>query len=257
MNYVRAKKRLGQHFLTDRGIAEKIAASLSLVGYDCVLEIGPGTGALTHFLLNRGIKDLRAIEIDNESVDYLEANFPDLKLIKGDYLDYNIGSLFSGRYAVIGNFPYNISSQIFFKVLEERESVEEVTGMLQKEVAERICAKPGSKTYGILSVLLQAYYDVEYLFTVSPDVFSPPPKVHSAVIRLRRNRLNDPNCDYAKLKRVVKATFNHRRKMIRNSVKSAFNVGDATMDLFTQRPEQLSVSEFEALTNWIFENSIS
>lgn len=255
MKHVRAKKQLGQHFLTDKGIAEKISNTLSLDGYGSVLEIGPGTGALTQFLVNRGIEDLRAIEIDSESVLYLEEHYPDLKLIKGDFLDYDIASEFSGEYSIIGNFPYNISSQIFFRVLEERENVVEVTGMLQKEVAQRICAPPGSKTYGILSVLLQAYFDVEYLFTVSPEVFNPPPKVDSAVIRLRRNRSRDPDCDYPMLKRVVKATFNHRRKMIRNSVKSLFDVGDATMDLFTLRPEQLSVGEFDRLTKWVIDNT--
>ncbi|TFH39358.1 MAG: 16S rRNA (adenine(1518)-N(6)/adenine(1519)-N(6))-dimethyltransferase RsmA [Bacteroidia bacterium] len=256
MSYVRAKKQLGQHFLTDMSVAEKVAGTLSLEGYDSVLEIGPGTGALTRFLMKRGISDLKAIEVDNESVEYLEQHFPSLTLIKADFLKWDIGSLFDGRFAITGNFPYHISSQIFFRVLEERERVMEVTGMLQKEVAERICAGPGSKTYGILSVLLQTFYNVEYLFTVPPEVFHPRPKVTSAVIRLKRNNVSDPGCDFKLMKRVIKATFNQRRKMVRNSVRSVFDTGDSTIDLLTRRPEQLSVAEFVRLTNWIEENAI-
>jgi len=257
MNRVRAKKQLGQHFLTDTSVAERIAGTLTLEGYRNVLEIGPGTGALTSFLIKRGIEKLSVIEIDNESVEYLEKHFPGLSLIKGDFLERDLNDAFDGPFAITGNFPYHISSQIFFRVLEERDRVMEVTGMLQKEVAERICAGPGSKTYGILSVLLQTFYSVEYLFTVPPEVFYPRPKVMSAVIRLKRNGVEDPGCDFKMMKRVVKATFNQRRKMIRNSVKSVFNVGGAGIDLFTRRPEQLSVAEFVRLTNWIQENTIT
>lgn len=254
MNRVRAKKRYGQHFLIDSNIAEKIAATLSLEGYESVLEVGPGTGSLTRHLLKRGIPDLRAIEVDDESSAYMADHFPALNLIKGDFLNFNIAGEFQGPFAITGNFPYNISSQIFFKALEERSRVVEITGMLQKEVAERICAPPGSKTYGILSVLLQTFYSVEYLFSVGPEVFSPPPKVTSAVIRLRRNNITDPGCDFAMMKRVVKATFNQRRKMIRNSVRSVFIIEDESFDLLSKRPEQLSVEDFVRLTLWVEKN---
>ena len=192
MNKVYPKKNLGQHFLKDTAIARKIADSLTGNGYNSVLEIGPGMGVLTGFLIERGFSDFRVIEIDNESVHYLHANFPGLKtIITGDFLSMDLDSYYPGKLAIIGNFPYNISTQIFFKVLKHRDKVIEIAGMLQKEVAERICAGPGSKTYGILSVLLQAFYKTEYLFTVSEHVFSPPPKVKSGVIRLIRNDVNE------------------------------------------------------------------
>jgi 16S rRNA (adenine1518-N6/adenine1519-N6)-dimethyltransferase len=255
MNKVRAKKSLGQHFLKDRNIAEKIASSLTGEGYDSVIEIGPGMGVLTGFLINRHFADFRVIEIDNESVHYLEANFPELKnIIRGDFLKIDIDALVPGRLGIIGNFPYNISTQILFKTLDHRDKIIEVTGMLQKEVAERICAGPGSKTYGILSVLLQAYYNIEYLFTVSEEVFSPPPKVKSGVVRLRRNNVIKLDCNEVLFKRVVKACFNQRRKTLRNSVRAGFELKTEDYQLFHLRPEQLSVNQFIDLTNWIEKN---
>ena len=257
MGRVSPKKNLGQHFLKDRSIAERIAGTLSGSGYDSVLEIGPGMGMLTGFLLARNFNDFRVIEIDNESVHYLKENYPGLKeIIRGDFLSMDIDSFFSGKIAVIGNFPYNISSQILFKVLKHREKVTEICGMFQKEVAERICAPPGTKTYGILSVLLQAYYSAEYLFTVPEYVFSPPPKVKSGVIRLRRNQVTELGCDETLFIRVVKAGFNQRRKTLRNSVKSAFALQRDDYEDFGLRPEQLSVNQFVRLTNWIEKNRI-
>jgi len=257
MSRVRPKKNLGQHFLKDRSIAEKIAGTLTGSGYDSVLEIGPGMGMLTGFLMERRFNDFRVIEIDNESVHYLKENYPGLKeIIRGDFLSLDIDSYFQGKLAVIGNFPFNISSQILFKVLKHKEKVTEVCGMFQKEVAERICAPPGTKTYGILSVLLQAFYSAEYLFTVSEDVFSPPPKVKSGVIRLRRNQVTELACDEALFTRVVKAGFNQRRKTLRNSVKSAFDLQRYDYEEFGLRPEQLSVNQFVKLTNWIEKNRV-
>ena len=251
------KKNLGQHFLRDLGIARKIAASLTGEGYSSVLEIGPGMGILTGCLLERGFPDLRVIEIDNESVHYLKANFPELgNIITGDFLSMDIEDLFPAKFAIIGNFPYNISTQIFFKVLKHRDKVVEIAGMLQKEVAERLCAGPGSKTYGILSVLLQAFYKTEYLFTVPEHVFSPPPKVKSGVIRLIRNDVNKLDCDEILFFRVVKACFNQRRKTLRNSVRSAFDLKRDDYSEFGLRPEQLSVDQFVRLTRWIAENRI-
>jgi 16S rRNA (adenine1518-N6/adenine1519-N6)-dimethyltransferase len=258
MSYVKPKKNLGQHFLKDKSIAREIAASLTGSGYNDVLEIGPGTGILTRCLLERGFTDLWVIEIDNESVHYLKINFPELKnIVTGDFLTFDINRFFTGKLAIIGNFPYNISSQIFFKVLDQREKVAEVCGMLQKEVAERICAKPGSKTYGILSVLIQAFYSAEFLFTVSNKVFSPPPKVQSGVIRLRRNEVRNLECDEKLFFRVVKACFNQRRKTLRNSVKASFDLKNTDFPEFHLRPEQLSVEQFVNLTNWISRNRIS
>jgi 16S rRNA (adenine1518-N6/adenine1519-N6)-dimethyltransferase len=255
MNKVRAKKSLGQHFLKDKNIAKKIAFSLTGEGYDSVIEIGPGMGVLTGFLIGRNFPDFRVIEIDNESVHYLENNFPQLKnIIRGDFLTLDLDALFQDKLGIIGNFPYNISTQILFKTLEHRDKVIEVTGMLQKEVAERICAVPGSKTYGILSVLLQAYYNIEYLFTVSEEVFSPPPKVKSGVIRLRRNNIVNLGCDEVLFRKVVKACFNQRRKTLRNSVRSVFELKTEDYSLFHLRPEQLSVNQFIDLTNWIEKN---
>jgi len=257
MGNVKAKKSLGQHFLKDKAIAKQISDSLSGIGYDSVLEIGPGMGVLTGFLLERKFSDFRVVEIDNESVIYLHSNFPGLtNLIKGDFLKLDIGQLFPGKLGIIGNFPYNISTQILFKVLDYHEKIVEVTGMLQKEVAERICAGPGSKTYGILSVLLKAYYDSEYLFTVPEHVFSPPPKVKSGVIRLRRNGIESLNCDEKLFLRVVKACFNQRRKTLRNSVRAAFQLKSENYPELYLRPEQLSVDQFVRLTNWINDNKI-
>lgn len=256
MSKVRAKKSLGQHFLKDMEIAARIAGSLTGEGYETVLEIGPGMGVLTGFLLGRNFKDFRVVEIDNESVHYLSANFPQLtNIIRGDFLVMDIDTLFQEKLGVIGNFPYNISTQILFKVLDHKDKIVEVTGMLQKEVAERICAGPGSKTYGIISVLLQAFYDTDYLFTVSEDVFSPPPKVKSGVIRLRRNQTINLGCDEVLFKKVVKACFNQRRKTLRNSVRAVFDLKSEDYPLFYLRPEQLSVNQFIALANWIEENS--
>lgn len=255
MNKVRAKKGLGQHFLKDKDIAARIAFALTGEGYDSVIEIGPGMGILTGFLLERNFRDFRVVEIDYESVHYLEANFPKLKnIIRADFLQLDINSMFNEKLGVIGNFPYNISTQILFKVLDHKDKIIELTGMLQKEVAERICAGPGTKTYGILSVLLQAYYKIEYLFTVPETVFSPPPKVKSGVVRLRRNDTISLGCNEVLFKKVVKACFNQRRKTLRNSVKAVFELKSNEYPLFHLRPEQLSVNQFVDLTNWIEEN---
>lgn len=257
MSRVQAKKNLGQHFLKDRSIASDIAGSLTGEGYSSVLEIGPGTGILTGFLIERNFPDFRVIEIDNESVHFLKENFPDLKeIIRGDFLTLDIEEKFAGKVAVIGNFPYNISTQILFRVLDYRDKVPEVCGMFQKEVAERICASPGNKTYGIISVLLQAYYNTEYLFTVPEHVFSPPPKVKSGVIRLTRNSTSGLGCDKVLFTKVVKAGFNQRRKTLRNSIKSAFSLKKEDFKYFGLRPEQLSVEQFVEMTNWIEENRI-
>ena len=257
MGRVHPKKNLGQHFLTDQGIARKIAETLSGNGYHSVLEIGPGMGILTRYLIERGFQDLRVIEIDNESVHFLKENFPELKeIIRGDFLTMDIDLHFSDKLAVIGNFPYNISTQILFRVLQNREKITEVCGMLQKEVAERICGGPGSRIYGILSVLLQAFYTTEYLFTVSEHVFSPPPKVKSGVIRLIRNDVKNLDCDEALFVRVVKAGFNQRRKTLRNSIRSAFDLKREDYKDFNLRPEQLSVAQFVEMTRWVEENRI-
>jgi 16S rRNA (adenine1518-N6/adenine1519-N6)-dimethyltransferase len=254
---VYAKKNLGQHFLRDAGIANKIANSLTGAGYSSVLEIGPGMGILTGYLLGRGFNDFRVIEIDNESVHYIKEHFPELNnVITGDFLSLDIDKYFTEKMAIIGNFPYNISTQILFKVLKHREKVVEIAGMLQKEVAERICAGPGSKTYGILSVLLQAFYKTEYLFTVPENVFSPPPKVKSGVIRLIRNDVKNIDCDEILFFRVVKACFNQRRKTLRNSVRAAFELKRDDYHEFGLRPEQLSVDQFVQLTRWIDKNRI-
>lgn len=255
MSWVQPKKNLGQHFLKDIAIAHRIADSLTGEGYGSVLEIGPGMGILTGFLLERGFPDFRVVEIDNESVHFLHENFPGLKnILTGDFLTMDLDAYFPDKMAIIGNFPYNISTQILFKVLKHREKVVEISGMLQKEVAERICAGPGSRTYGIMSVLLQAFYTTEYLFTVSENVFSPPPKVKSGVIRLRRNEVSNLECDEVLFIRVVKACFNQRRKTLRNSVRSAFRLIRDDYHEFGLRPEQLSVEQFVNLTNWIDKN---
>ena len=251
------KKSLGQHFLKDTATARKITDTLTGNGYGTVLEIGPGMGILTGYLLEKNFNDFRVIEIDNESVHYINEHFPELKnVITGDFLSLDIEKYFTDKLAIIGNFPYNISTQIFFKVLKHREKVVEIAGMLQKEVAERICAGPGSKTYGILSVLLQAFYKTEYLFTVPEHVFSPPPKVKSGVIRLMRNDVKNLDCDEVLFFRVVKACFNQRRKTLRNSVRAAFDLKRDDYPEFGLRPEQLSVDQFVQLTRWIDENRI-
>ena len=258
MGEVRAKKALGQHFLVDLNIARKICDSLSggsAAGGPCtVLEVGCGMGVLTQFLLRRSDIVVWGAEIDAESVDYLRAHYPEFtpRLMAGDFLRMELRALFPDGVRVIGNFPYNISSQIFFKVLEHRDLVPECVGMIQREVAERIACPPGSKEYGILSVLLQAWYDIEYLFTVGEKVFNPPPKVKSAVIRLRRNGVVRLACDERLFVRVVKASFGQRRKMLRNSLRAAFgDFGGAEHPFFSQRAEQLSVADFVALTQWV------
>ena len=251
MQPVRPKKALGQHFLTDAGIAQDIVAALRSHGP--VLEVGPGTGVLTQHLLRNPDIQLKVIEIDSESVRYLLEHYPALApgLYEADFLRMDLTKLFPGPFALIGNFPYNISSQIFFKVLDARERIPEVVCMIQKEVAERIAAGPGTKTYGILSVLLQAWYDIEYLFTVGEGAFAPPPKVKSAVIRLVRSSRVSLDCDESLFKQVVKTTFNQRRKTIRNSLKpllSTLPALPAYIPYLDARPEQLSVEEFAELT---------
>jgi 16S rRNA (adenine1518-N6/adenine1519-N6)-dimethyltransferase len=254
MTRVRPKKYLGQHFLNDRTIAERISGSLTGEGYRFLLEIGPGMGILTGYLIERGFNDFRVVEIDEESVHYLKKKFEGLRTISGDFLDLDLDTLFPEKLAVIGNFPYNISSQIFFRILKYKNKVEEVCCMLQEEVARRICAGPGSRTYGILSVLLQAYYSAEYLFSVPADVFSPQPKVQSGVIRLRRNGILKLDCDEELFFKVVKACFNQRRKILRNSVRAAFTLKNYDYDELYLRPEQLSVDQFVRLTSWIENN---
>jgi 16S rRNA (adenine1518-N6/adenine1519-N6)-dimethyltransferase len=247
---VRAKKHLGQHFLKDQNIARKITGSLLPVTRD-VLEVGPGTGVLTRYLLEMPLS-LRTVEVDAEAVEHLHAAFPDHRerIARGDFLEIPLDRWFDGPFSIIGNFPYNISSQIFFKVLAHRERVPQVVCMIQKEVAERISSPPGNKSYGILSVLLQAYYTIEYLFTVNEQVFDPPPRVKSAVIRLVRNARVTLGCDERLFLAVVKSGFNQRRKTLRNSLKALLPDGFAS-DKLALRPEQLSVDDFIALCNEI------
>ncbi|MFP4557509.1 MAG: 16S rRNA (adenine(1518)-N(6)/adenine(1519)-N(6))-dimethyltransferase RsmA [Bacteroidales bacterium] len=256
MQKVKPKKQLGQHFLNDKNIAQKIVDNLDAQRADFVLEVGPGMGVLTHLLLDRFGEKLFAAEVDSDSVNYLQEYLPDLnnRLLHENFLKVDLKKYLNGNVAIIGNFPYNISSQIFFKVLDNRDMVQEVVGMIQHEVALRICEPPGSRTYGILSVLLQAYYDIQYLFTVSEGVFTPPPNVKSAVVRLTRNQTVKLNCNEKLFLRVVKAAFNQRRKMLRNSIKSAFNGFAADNDMLNRRPEQLSVAEFIELTNFVEAN---
>lgn len=254
MQQVRAKKFLGQHFLTDLSVAQRIAETIES---GRVLEIGPGMGVLTQYLLKNPNIDLTAIELDRESVAYLREWYPELHLIEGDFLKLDLNTLYpEGDFCVIGNYPYNISSQIFFKVLEYKDRIPVCSGMIQKEVAERIASKPGKKAYGILSVLLQAYYDIEYLFTVNENVFNPPPKVKSAVVRLTRNGRQHLDCDERLFKQVVKTSFNQRRKQMRNSLQQLAEKGNPILeeDIFTKRPEQLSVEEFVELTKIIEAN---
>lgn len=265
---VRAKKHLGQHFLKDQTVARKIAETLDLEGYDNVIEIGPGTGVLTQYLLEQEI-NLIALDLDRESIAYLESDFKidHMKLLQrkktfevrcADFLKEDLNSFFEGApFGITGNFPYNISTQIVFKMLDYKDQVPEFTGMFQKEVAQRICEKEGSKTYGILSVLVQAYYNAEYLFTVHPEVFNPPPKVQSGVIRLKRKPQQELGCSYGMLRQVVKAAFNQRRKTLRNSLKTLQLSENLTKDvIFDKRPEQLSVSDFIALTKNIAHDTL-
>lgn len=252
---VRPKKALGQHFLADESVARRIAATLDdFRGYP-VVEVGPGMGALTRWLIEAG-HDVTVVEIDDESVDYLRREMPALdgRIVEKDFLTLDLAALFPGRdFCVIGNYPYNISSQIFFHILDFRDRCVCCSGMLQREVAERLAAPPGTKARGILSVLLQAWYDVEYLFTVSEGVFVPPPKVKSGVVRMRRNGVTDLGCDERLFKAVVKATFGQRRKTIRNSVKGLLPAGAPVPEspLMALRPEQLTVAQFIELTNLI------
>ena len=260
---VKAKKALGQHFLTDLPTAERIADTISIReltpacgqekgsewGTLPVVEIGPGMGVLTDFLVAAG-RDVTAVEIDHESVEYLGKYKKDIKVVEGDFLRLDLNEIAEGEIALIGNYPYNISSQIFFRALEYREKIPVIAGMLQKEVAERICSKPGSKVYGILSVLLQAWYDCEYLFTVEPGVFSPPPKVKSGVLRLTRNSHTELGVDEKKFKTVVKTAFGQRRKTLRNSLSGMIPAGSPLLDdpILKERPERLSVEQFIYLT---------
>ena len=249
MSKVKPKKYLGQHFLTDQNIAKKIVDGLSEEKNKNVLEIGPGMGILTQFLVQNESLNLKVIEIDSESVQYLKNNLieNDEQIIEEDFLKSSILNDYN-NISIIGNFPYNISSQIFFKVLDNRNKVDEVVCMIQKEVADRIKSPHGNKTYGILSVFLQTFYNIEYLFTVHENVFNPPPKVKSAVIRLRRNSRKELGCDELLFFKVVKSTFNQRRKMIRNSVKNLIKEVDFESNFLHLRPEQLSVDDFIKLT---------
>lgn len=257
---VRPKKHLGQHFLRDENIAEKIGNTLTLEGYTSVLEIGPGMGVLTKYLIKKDV-DVVAMDLDSESIAYLETNYTDsnLKIVEADFLKCDLAELFGeDQFAITGNFPYNISTQIVFKALEWKAQVPEFTGMFQKEVAKRICEKEGSKAYGILSVLTQAFYDVEYLFTVPPTVFIPPPKVDSGVIRLRRKKDFSIPCSEKLFFSVVKTAFQQRRKTLRNSLKS-FNLSDRIKEdiIFGLRPEQLSPEQFITLVQKLENDGIA
>ena len=248
MTEVRAKKFLGQHFLTDESIARRIVESIAPDSRH-LLEIGPGMGVLTKYLINRENTNFHVIEIDHESVNYLHNHYPTLNVIEGDFLKYDLSNLFQDRFTIIGNFPYNISSQILFKVFDNRDKVNEVVGMFQKEVAERVAAGPGSKTYGILSVLLSAFYNIEYLFTVNENIFSPPPKVKSAVIRMKRNNVTNLDCDENLLVQVVKAGFNQRRKTLRNALKQlGLSLEEVPEQMLSKRAEQLGTDQFIEIT---------
>ena len=257
MQKVRAKKNLGQHFLKDQNIAADIANGFTCDAPSLILEIGPGMGILTRHLLRRPNADVRVVEIDSESVEYLKAEMPELndRIIEGDFLKLDLPSLFDQPIAIAGTFPYNISSQILFKIIENRQMIPQMVGMFQKEVAERVASAPGSKVYGILSVLLQAYYDIDYLFTVHEHVFDPPPKVKSGVIRLVRNNVKHLPCNEQLFTQIVKTSFNQRRKTLSNSLKPILKDAKLDLPVFRQRPEQLNVSEFVELTN-IIENII-
>lgn len=270
MKQVKAKKQLGQHFLTDLGIARRIADTVDACPEIPVLEIGPGMGVMTQYLIPKN-RAFKAVEIDKESVEYLTEKWPDFVangnghgygagVISGDFLRMDLNEVFEGKQFVLtGNYPYDISSQIFFKMLDNKDLIPCCTGMIQREVALRIASEPGNKAYGILSVLIQAWYDTEYLFTVEPNVFNPPPKVQSAVIRMTRNKVTDLGCDEALFKRVVKTVFNQRRKMLRVSLKQIFNGDNAAPTeffehpLMTKRPEQLTIQQFVELTNLVDE----
>lgn len=256
--YVKPKKNLGQHFLNDEHIAAEIAATINTdnlpenarcYGDLPILEIGPGMGVLSKYLLDTN-REVTAVELDAESVSFLAKVFPRLKVVEADFLRLNLDSIYPGKFALIGNYPYNISSQIFFKVLDNIDRIPVVAGMLQKEVAERICSRPGSKVYGILSVLLQAWYDCEYLFNVEPHVFTPPPKVMSGVLRLTRNSRTELGCDPVFFKKVVKTAFGQRRKTLRNSLASMIQPGSPALNsrFMSERPERLSVDDFIELT---------
>ena len=251
-NLVRPKKALGQHFLTDLNIARNIVNAMSN-DVNVIVEVGAGMGVLTQYIIQDNLEKLRVVEIDTESVEYLKNVYPQLgdNLIHGDFLRTDLSKFAAEKIGVIGNFPYNISSQIFFQVLKYRNQVDEVVGMIQKEVAERIAAGPGSKTYGILSVLLQAWYDIDYLFTVHENVFNPPPKVKSAVIRMKRNNVDQLECDEKTFIMVVKQSFNQRRKTLRNSLRSMIPAEIIQNEIFNKRPEQLSVAEFVELTKML------
>ena len=257
MKQVKPKKFLGQHFLKDLSIAKAIADTVDKCPSLPILEVGPGMGVLTQFLITKE-RTVNVVEIDFESVAYLRAHYPELEehIIEDDFLKMHLDHLFDGNpFVLTGNYPYNISSQIFFKMLDNKDRIPLCTGMIQREVAQRLAASPGSKTYGILSVLVQAWYDVEYLFTVNENVFNPPPKVKSAVIAMRRNEVTDLGCDEALFKRVVKTTFNQRRKTLRNSIKPIVPAGHPvlTNEIFNKRPEQLSVADFVELTKMVKE----
>lgn len=248
MNSVRPKKHLGQHFLLDENIASKIVENLSSDTFP-ILEIGPGMGVLTKYLIAKFPKNLSVIEIDTESIIYLKEKYPELNIIEGDFLKLNLSEISPEKFSIIGNFPYNISNPILFKVYENSDKVEEVVGMFQKEVAERITAKPGNKTYGILSVLLGLFYDIEYLFTVHEHVFNPPPKVKSAVIRLKKNEKTYTSLDIPLFTKIVKAGFNQRRKTLRNALHSyKEHLNTVSPEVLSKRAEQLSVDEFVELT---------
>jgi 16S rRNA (adenine1518-N6/adenine1519-N6)-dimethyltransferase len=252
---IKPKKSLGQHFLIDRNIAKKIVKSLQADQSKHIIEVGSGTGMLSQYLFERFKDCVYLVELDDESISFLKNYFPGKcnQILHQDFIEFDLPSTFDAPISVIGSFPYNISSQIFFKVLENRNLIDETVGMIQKEVVERIVAPPGSRTYGILSVLIQAFYHAEYLFTVSKNVFIPPPNVLSAVIRLKRNNRAQLDCNEALFFKIVKAAFNQRRKTIRNSLKSFLLNLQSDHELFSKRPEQLSVPEFEELTN-IIEN---
>ena len=260
MKLVKPKKNLGQHFLTDLSIARQIADTVDAYPDIPVLEIGPGMGVLTQYLVEKP-REVKAVEIDSESVAFLYEKFPKLRenILGQDFLLMDLNEVFDGKQFVLtGNYPYDISSQIFFKMLDYKDLIPCCTGMIQREVAQRMAAAPGSKTYGILSVLIQAWYDVEYLFTVDENVFNPPPKVKSAVIRMTRNEVTDIGCDEKLFKRVVKTVFNQRRKMLRVSLRQIFNMGKPAdgfyeQDIMTKRPEQLSIPQFVELTNMVEE----
>lgn len=258
MKQVKPKKNLGQHFLTDLSIAKRIADTVDACPDIPVLEVGPGMGVLTQYLMEKD-REIKVVEIDDESVAYLYERFPKLidNIIGDDFLRMDLNTIFNGRkFVLTGNYPYDISSQIFFKMLDNKDLIPCCTGMIQREVAQRMASAPGNKAYGILSVMTQAWYDVEYLFTVDENVFNPPPKVKSAVIRMTRNNVTDLGCDEALFKRVVKTVFGQRRKMLRVSLRQIVDTEKAeegffSQDIMTKRPEQLSVKEFVELTNMV------